>query len=168
MGVDTDADGIHNVCDNCIVTVNPAQTDTDYDLVGDACDDCLTVWNPTQSDTDHDGAGDLCDTNDGLIMIRAPDKTHRQWDPESGYVTWNSYRGSLAALRATGEYTQAPGSNPLAGRDCGLSDDSFLDAAVPAPGETAFVLVTGVVGGVESGLGTNSAGAPRANAHPCP
>jgi Putative metal-binding motif len=168
LGVDTDSDGIHNVCDNCSVASNPAQVDTDGDFVGDSCDNCLTIWNPTQSDTDHDGTGDLCDANDGLIMIQAPDDDHRQWDPESGYVTWNSYRGSLAALRATGEYTQEPGSNPLAGRDCGLSGASFLDAAVPAPGETAFVLVTGVVGGVESSLGTDSAGVLRVNAHPCP
>jgi hypothetical protein len=38
----------------------------------------------------------------------------------------------------------------------------------PGPGEVAFNLVTGVAGGVESGLGTNSAGAPRPNANPCP
>jgi len=168
LGVDTDADGIHNTCDNCSVTANPAQLDTDGDFVGDACDNCLSVSNPTQSDSDHDGAGDLCDANDGLIMIQAPDHDHRQWDLESGYVTWNSYRGSLAVLRATGAYTQAPGSNPLAGRDCGLTDATFLDAAVPAAGEAAFVLVTGVAGGVESGLGTNSAGTPRVNANPCP
>ena len=30
------------------------------------------------------------------------------------------------------------------------------------------LLVTGVAGGVESGLGTNSAGATRVNANPCP
>jgi hypothetical protein len=42
------------------------------------------------------------------------------------------------------------------------------DTDIPAPGEVAFNLVTGVVGGVESSLGTNSAGVPRANVNPCP
>ena len=44
----------------------------------------------------------------------------------------------------------------------------MLDLDVPAPGEVAFNLVTGMAGGVESSLGTNSAGVPRVNANPCP
>jgi hypothetical protein len=168
LGVDTDGDGVRNACDNCRSVDNPAQVDGDDDRVGDVCDNCVSLWNSTQSDSDHDGTGDACDTNDGLITIQAPDHDYRQWDPETGYLTWNSYRGSLAVLRGRGEYTQAPGSNPLAGRDCGLAEASLLDAAAPAPGQAAFVLVTGVVGGVESSLGANSAGVPRANTHPCP
>jgi hypothetical protein len=48
-------------------------------------------------------------------------------------------------------------------------DEPFvIDSLVPNPGEVAFNLVTGSAHGAESSLGTNSAGAPRANAHPCP
>jgi len=166
--VDIDGDGRGNACDNCARSYNPAQDDLDVDNAGDACDNCVFDYNPSQSDGNHDGEGDLCDFNDGLIYIYSTDKNYREWQQESGYVTWNGYRGSLAVLRATGQYTQAPGSNPLAGRDCGLTDPYVFDILAPAPGEVAFNLVTGVAGGVESGLGTNSAGAPRPNGNPCP
>jgi hypothetical protein len=109
-----------------------------------------------------------CDLTDGLIYVYSTDKNYREWQDESGYATWNSYRGSLAALRATGQYTQAPGSNLLAARDCGLNDPWVFDDLVPDTGEVTFNLVTGVAAGVESSLGTNSAGVPRANANPCP
>jgi N-acetylneuraminic acid mutarotase len=160
----------NGVDDNCneLVDESASAEDFDHDTVHDLCDNCLTTWNPVQSDFDHDGEGDACDVNDGLIYVYAADKNYRAWQAESGYTTWNSYRGSLAVLRATGQYTQAPGSNPLAARDCGLSDPYVFDLLTPNPGEVAFNLVTGVTGGVESGLGTNSGGSQRPNANPCP
>ena len=54
------------------------------------------------------------------------------------------------------------------GRPASASDAYVFDADVPSPGEVAFNLVTGMAGGVESSLGTNSAGVPRVNASPCP
>ena len=167
-GVDSDGDGVHNACDNCRLVANSTQTDTDADRVGDACDNCPLDFNPTQSDFDHDGEGDVCDLNDGLIYIYSTDPNYREWQSEASFTTWNSYRGSLSVLRATGKFTQAPGSNPLAARACGVSDPYVFDADIPAPGDVAFNLVTGMAGGVESSLGTNSAGAQRANANPCP
>jgi hypothetical protein len=156
--------------DNCNgqIDEDASGVDSDGDHVNNACDNCRFEFNPSQSDFDHDGEGDNCDLNDGLIFVYATDKTSRKWQAEMGYTTWNNYRGSLTVLRATGQYTQAPGSNPLAGRDCGLTDVYVLDVLVPNPGEVAFNLVTGVAAGVESGLGTNSVGVPRANANPCP
>jgi hypothetical protein len=165
---DLDSDQRGDVCDNCPSAYNPFQDDSDADRRGDACDNCVFDANPSQSDVNQDGEGDLCDLNDGLIYVYSTDKNYREWQPESGYTTWNSYRGSLAVLRATGQYTQPPGSNPLAAHDCGVSDPYVFDAFVPNPGQVAFDLVTGVALGVESSLGTNSAGVPRANANPCP
>jgi hypothetical protein len=49
-----------------------------------------------------------------------------------------------------------------------VSNPYVLDSDIPAPSDVAFNLVTGVAAGVESGLGTNGAGVPRANANPCP
>ncbi len=165
---DTDGDGIPDACDDCSAVANGSQVDTDGDGVGDACDNCPLDVNPSQSDLNHDGIGDICDLNDGLIYIYSTDRNHCAWQHESGYTSWNSYRGSLSVLRATGQYTQAPGSNPLAARDCGLSDPYVADLDIPAPGVVAFNLVTGIAGGVESSLGMNSAGMPRTNANPCP
>lgn len=86
-----------------------------------------------------------------------------QWD-----TSWNSYKGDLSVLKATGVYTQAPGSNALARRDCGLTDPWVEDFDPPASGEAAYFLTTGVSLGIESSLGTDSAGNPRPNANPCP
>jgi N-acetylneuraminic acid mutarotase len=160
--------GIDDNCDGQI-DWDAQGIDSDSDGIQDACDNCPLFGNSAQSDFDHDGEGDVCDGNDGLILIYGTDdRNYVEWQAESGYTTWNSYRGSLTVLRETGQYTQSPGSNPLAGRDCGLADPWVYDDVVPGPGEVEFSLVTGVVGGVESGLGTNRAGVPRANANPCP
>jgi hypothetical protein len=166
--VDFDHDGVGDLCDNCPALGNYQQADADIDRVGDACDNCAADYNPAQTDSNGDDQGDPCDFDDGLIFVFASEKNYREWQFDVGYSAFNNYRGSLSVLRATGSYTQAPGSNPLAGRDCGLTEGFVLDTVVPAPGEVSYNLVTGIVGGNESNMGTNSAGVPRANTNPCP
>ena len=45
---------------------------------------------------------------------------------------------------------------------------AIIDTLEPGPGETAFMLVSGIVLGTESGLGEDSSGQPRPNDNPCP
>jgi hypothetical protein len=167
---DTDGDGVGDACDNCPLVSNSHQDDTDLDRVGDACDNCVIDPNTSQSDIDHDGQGDRCDTQDGLIYIAGSTlgKDYLEWQKESGYSQWNVYKGSLAVLRATGTYTQVPGTNVLADRLCHLSNTWYLDLGAVPSGTGAFYLVTGISGGVESSLGTTSAGITRPNTAPCP
>jgi N-acetylneuraminic acid mutarotase len=166
---DSDGDSLGNACDNCPAAPNVAQTDTDVDRVGDACDNCLFDFNATQSDFNQDGEGDICDVNDGLIYVfGTDDKNFIEWQGETGPSSFNVYEGDLSVLRSTGIYTQAPGSNPLADRQCGVADLFVEDLVVPSSGQVRFSLVTGVTAGIEGSLGTNSAGAPRANTNPCP
>jgi hypothetical protein len=91
-----------------------------------------------------------------------------EWQLEQGFEAWNAYRGSLAVLRSAGVYTQAPGSNPLAARECGLADPFAAEPGGVDPGQAAFWIVTGVSSGVEGDLGADSDGTPRPNANPCP
>jgi len=161
-------DGIDDNC-NGVIDENASGVDSDGDGVRNVCDNCFLDHNPNQSDFDDDGVGDTCDLNDGLIYIRGTaDPSYIGWQQEQGPTSWNLYAGDLNALRATGVYAQAPGSNPLADRQCGLTELWGTNWVIPAEGAVEFLLVTGVAGGVESNLGVNSAGVPRANANPCP
>jgi hypothetical protein len=190
-GIDSDGDGVHNACDNCRFASNPAQQDADQDAVGDscdncrnapnpaqaetdgdqlgdACDNCPTVPNPDQGDVNHDLVGDACDLNDGLILVTMLNQITLAWQLENGFESFNIYRGDLAVLKATGVYTQDPSAVPLAAQGCGTTEASLQDHVVPPLGEGLFYLLTGTHNGIESTLGTNSAGLTRPNTNPCP
>jgi hypothetical protein len=164
---DQDADGVGNACDNCPSGFNPPQTDGDGDGFGDACDVCPSRSDPAQHDLDGDGVGDACDGDDGFIAFT--DLTHGSfaWQTDPAFATYNLYRGSLAALRASGEYTQTPGSNSCASRSCALSVASSDDAFVPTVDTPCFYIVSGNGSVGESGL-DDPTSPLRPNQHPCP
>ncbi len=168
--MDLDSDDLGDACDNCPGDHNPSQDDWDGDAVGDFCDNCQFDRNTSQTDRDADSEGDICDLDDGLIYVSfssGPDFV--EWQEESGFDSWNFYKGALGVLTTIGDYTQAPGSNRLARQVCGLSEPWIEDSGFgPEPGKPAFYLTTGLGGGVESGLGVDSSGEPRPNANACP
>jgi len=143
-------------------------TDNDLDGIPNACDNCKNVPDPSQTDMDHDLIGDVCDLSDGLILVRMSDQVTLVWQLESGFESFNIYRGDLAVLRATGSFTQDPATVPLAARGCGFTDGQIQDDPPLDPGQGVFYMLTGTHNGVEGSLGTSSAGVTRPNTHPCP
>lgn len=81
---DTDTDGILDVRDNCVATVNADQTDINTNGRGDVCDDfdidgvinsidnCPALPNYNQIDTDADGIGDSCDDAESRFTEKYP------------------------------------------------------------------------------------------------
>jgi hypothetical protein len=65
QGLDSDADGLADILDNCPLHANPGQEDRDGDGRGDVCDNCPDLDNPTQRDRDLNGVGDHCQDGDG-------------------------------------------------------------------------------------------------------
>ncbi len=88
--VDSDADSVPDVSDNCINVPNFDQKDSDGNGRGDACEDydrdgilnandnCPDIPNVSQIDTDNDKIGDVCDTLDNRVTERLP------WLPWAG------------------------------------------------------------------------------------
>lgn len=163
-----ECNGVDDDC-NGLIDDDPFGVDSDGEGVLNVCDNCTFAVNPSQSDFDGDGQGDHCDTDDGRIDLLFTTDSRSEWDPEGGHTQWNVYRGELAYLRATGVYTQLPGSNPVAAWSCNLPSTLVDDTYLPPPGTTAFYLVTYcAAGSVESGLGDDGFGNPRPNDFPCP
>lgn len=79
--LDSDADAINDGTDNCVLLENTDQLDTDADGLGDVCDpdddgdlvldgedNCSLVANTDQADADGDWIGDACDTDQKLAQ----------------------------------------------------------------------------------------------------
>jgi len=144
-----------------------APPDGDGDGVPDSSDNCPTVPNPEQIDRDGDSQGDACDLDDGNIVLDVPDPAQVTWQPEAGYQSFNLYAGSLQALRASGTYTEPPGSGPVTRRLCSWPPEPGFAGPDPELGDATFFLVSGNLDLHEQGLGTDSSGRERPNAHPC-
>jgi hypothetical protein len=163
---DSDGDGPLDGHDNCPADSNPLQGDLDSDHVGDVCDNCLAIFNPQQTDFDGDSEGDACDTDDGLLLFTEVEMVSQTWQNEPSLWPFHLYRGTIAWLRSTGEYTQYPG-NPDAARFCDLPTNSYGDTFLPPPGTILMYLVTGMIGPVEGTLGEDSTGLMRPNTNAC-
>jgi hypothetical protein len=81
---DSDADGVPDIRDNCVLMANSDQTDIDANGRGDGCDDfdrdgirneednCQNNPNRDQRDEDDDGIGNVCDPEESRITERHP------------------------------------------------------------------------------------------------
>jgi hypothetical protein len=164
---DLDGDGLGDGCDKCPATSDPNQGDADGDGAGDLCDNCVSTRNESQHDYDSDATGDECDTDDGVVLFRRIQHPLVRWQTDSAYTGFNLYRGSLLVLLDGGPYTQEPGSNPYAGRFCGLPVTSQEDSVLPVPGEALYWLVAGVNASGEEPLG-HGTNVDRPNDSACP
>jgi hypothetical protein len=153
---------------NGLIDDDAAGQDSDQDKVFNRCDNCPAVFNPDQVDLDADGTGDRCDLDDGYLDVRFVGATGLTWQREGGAVTWNAYRGDLALVRSRRLYTQTLADSPLAAQFCGLTSPSVSDPATPGRGQAVHYLITEEGRFGEGSLGTDSAGNPRPNDHPCP
>jgi hypothetical protein len=136
--------------------------DVDRDGIENLLDNCPDVINPNQADADGDGEGELCDLNDRQLYFVETRDEYQECQRDEAAVSYNLYRGSLAVLRDTGDYSQEPGSNPYAEWFCARAEPAFDDGLWPLSGEAFFWLCTANdEAGFEFGPGEDSRGVER-------
>jgi hypothetical protein len=129
----------------------------------------LTAREVDPSDLDNDREKDVCDLDDGYILTEWTGPSTLGYQLESGFVSFNVYRGDLTVLHDVGVYTQDPATVVNADRFCGVTSGNLTDPFMPATGQGVYYLVSGLdLGGAESGIGQNSSGSLRPNHNPCP
>ncbi len=132
-------------------------------------DDLLAYMRPVDGDYDGTAIADIGAIEFQTLQLDLDGSRSLSWPTGFG-LEFNAYRGSLALLKSTGEYTQDPQSEPLAEQFCALlaADVPYDDGFSPGVGETAFYLVEFEAAGLSSDIGSDSAGVPRPNTLPCP
>ncbi len=132
-------------------------------------DDLLAYVRPVDGDYDGTPIADIGAIEFQTLQLDLDGSRSLSWPTGFG-LEFNVYRGSLALLKSTGEYTQDPQSEPLAEQFCALlaADVPYDDGFTPGVGEAAFYLVEFEATGLSSNIGSDSAGVPRPNTMPCP
>jgi len=143
--VDTDKDGVNDVCDNCAIVANPEQTNNDADTFGDACDNCPVITNENQADTDGDGLGNVCD----ICPVNSPNPVDYGYicqgpantcgDTTPGTITCDGSCSSTTAPDEREHYGDVCNSAPNACGQTGsgtIQCDGKCDAVTPTATDT--------------------------------
>jgi len=139
---DTDGDGIGDSTDNCPNFANANQLDTDADGVGDVCDpdvdgdgvtngpdNCPLTANANQADMDNDSIGDVCDTDrdgDGVAnsVDNCPDTVNADQANTDGDSSGNVCDTDDDNDGMPDTWEIANGLNPLSAADATLDPDA--------------------------------------------
>ncbi len=137
-GEDTDADGVHNACDNCKLLPNLDQSDFDADGMGNVCDD----------DDDNDGVDDFSDCNPlnasyadspgpvgAGLRINGSTSSLLTWGHPAQGHTSNLYRGEIVPGEAWSYATTCLAAERI--------EESAIDSEVPLPDHAFFYLAGG-------------------------
>ena len=164
--LDSDADGVAQLADNCPLVHNPGQQDSDADRRGDAC----------QADYDGDGQTDTEDCAPASAAAGTPESvqdlvlsggvlTELSWPTTAFADAYDVARGSIAELDGLA-YGACRGDDPDS------RDTTYFDSEVPPTGDGYFYLVRGVseTCGVAGSWGLTSDGTGRedGNLEVCP
>jgi CSLREA domain-containing protein len=148
---------------------SPIFLDSDADGLGDVIDNCPAISNPDQIDSDFDNHGDPCDCDDADPGVFAAPTEIRGLGLASDKqtVSWTSAAASSGSGTVHDLLRGAVAELPVgagASESClasGIPAASAVDAAIPAEGSAFWYLVRARNSCGNGGYGTGSGGAPR-------
>jgi hypothetical protein len=155
--IDTDADGVPDLEDNCADAANADQTDSDGDGLGDACDPCPFIpilLGATGSDDDTDGADDAdgSDDTDGTDGADDSDGTDGTDDTTDGDDGGTQLDGAALLSENCGTCHGSDGTGGV-GPDITGSSAAVLTSGLESAIHSSISLTTDEIAAIATALG---------------